>query len=188
MNNCWFRISRMWWTINQKAVIFFYRKEGESHSILVAALISYSIHGQETAPGDSISSLHFSFVPFLAEAIKVLVATCYLLYHFTIHRMFCICCIHVLLSLDCALESIFSCFQGWIHLVISNWLCVCLYIWSLKHLSLLQLQISPTLFLWEYFLCDSLPFTVGLKFTTKHEKIFDHMQKCIRWTCWPLPV
>lgn len=64
----------------------------------------------------SDSSLSFPIVPFLAGAITVLVSSCCLFYLFTIHRMLCMCYIHVF-PIDYALKNILPCWQGWISLV-----------------------------------------------------------------------
>lgn len=94
---------------------------------------------------------HPQSVLFLGEVVTGLVPSCCCICFFTIHRMLCTCCKHVLLSINYALKAIFPSSQGGICVGIISWLFVC----SPKHLPVLLLRKCSALFLWEHFLCGS---------------------------------
>lgn len=88
--------------------------EGEPPGVQIAALVTSASTTRGRSQSDS--PLSFPFVPFLARAAAVLVASCCLFYRFTIHGMLCICCIDGF-PMDYALKTTLPCCQGWIYLV-----------------------------------------------------------------------
>lgn len=147
---------------------------GEPPGVQVAALMSSSIHSKGTVP----------VLFFFGEAVTGLVPSCYCICFFTIHRMFCMCCEHALLSINYALKTIFPFSQGLIRVGIRSWLFVCSSGASSTFLCFCNRAVLLSS-------CGNtfsvaLTFTRSLKFASKYQDMSDHMQKYMGWGCWTL--